>query len=154
MKKLYSVILIMALAFGGIINVNSTVKASDTGQCIDGSYLSTGDSSEVTVGSDARGIYLRSGSSSMVKAGTGRITAGGTTVAQKIVSDVSITVRVERLVNGRWQIYTSWSATRYNAGAVSTSKTLSVPTGYYYRTHSIHSANSDSSSSASSGLWI
>lgn len=130
------------------------VNASDLGECIDGSYLTNDDVSEGMSGPMTKGIHLRSGSSSISKAGTGMITAGGTTIAQKIVSTVSVTVRVERLVNGSWQTYTSWSSTRYDAASATTSRTLSVPTGYYYRAHCFHSANSDSSGSYTNGLWI
>lgn len=144
--------IIMCLSLFMLNNVS--ISAADIGDYIDGSYLVNEDSSEVVVEGLTRGIYYKSGSSSISKAGAGKITAGGTTIAQQIVSTVSVTVRVERLVNGNWQVYTSWTTTRYNAASASSSKTLSVPTGYYYRTHCFHSANSDSSGSASSGLWI
>lgn len=154
MKKILSFVLIFVFSLGIAFSMQGSVKAAQIGDCIDGSYLIDGDTSEVTVGAVTRGVYLGSGSSSLSRAGTGKITSGGTTIAQKVVSTVSVTVRVERLVNGNWQIYTSWTTTRYNAAAASSSKTLSVPTGYYYRTHCFHSANTDSSTSSSSGIWI
>lgn len=154
MKKVISIALTFIIMIG-LINTNSLfVRANNSAEMIDGSYLLNEESSEVVVEFLTRGAYLKSGSSSIVKAGTGKITAGGTTVAQKVVSSVSITVRVERLVNGTWQIYDSWSSTRYNAASASSSKVLSVPSGYYYRAHCMHYANSDASSSVSNGIWI
>ena len=45
-------------------------KASDAPECVDGSYLTNEDSSEVTVGSMSRGVYLKSGSSTYYKSWT------------------------------------------------------------------------------------
>lgn len=103
---------------------------------------------------ETRGVYLQSGYSQISKVGDGKIVVGGTTNAQKIVSEVSINVNVERKVDGVWKHYTSWTTTKNNAIAVSTSKTLSVPKGYYYRVKSVHYANSDVSSSATGGIYI
>ena len=154
MKKIYSLILVAVLSLGCSLGMDVSVRAAENKEYIDGSYLTNETESEGLGNISTRGEYYRSGSSTIAKTGTGKIAAGGTTVAQKVVANVSVTVRVERLVNGTWQVYTSWSATRYNAAMASTSKALSVPTGYYYRTHSFHSANSDSSSSVSNGIWI
>ena len=101
-----------------------------------------------------RGVYLQSGFSKISKPGDGKITAGGNTSAQKVVSEVSINVNVERKVNGDWEHYTSWTSTKKNAIAVTSYKTLTVPKGYYYRVRSAHYANSDVSSSATGGLYI
>lgn len=101
-----------------------------------------------------RGVYLQGGFSKISKPGDGKITAGGNTSAQKVVSEVSINVNVERKVNGDWEHYTSWTSTKKNAIAVTSYKTLTVPKGYYYRVRSVHYANSDVSSSATGGLYI
>lgn len=147
--------LVICFTFLGVLLGNPiSVKAADMGDCIDGSYLTYEESSEGMVGQITRGVYLGSGSSTISKVGTGKIAAGGTTIAQSIVSSVAVNVRVERYVNGSWQIYTSWSTTRYNAASASSSKTLTVPKGYYYRTHCFHAANSDASSSVTNGIWI
>ncbi len=101
-----------------------------------------------------RGVYLQSGFSKISKPGDGKITAGGNTTAQKVVSEVSINVNVERKVNGNWEHYTSWTTTKKNTIAVTSYKTLTVPKGYYYRVRSVHYANSDVSSSSTGGLYI
>ena len=101
-----------------------------------------------------RGVYLQSGFSKISKAGTGKITAGGNTTAQKLVSEVSINVNVERKVDGSWRHYTSWTSTKNNAIAVTSYKTLTVQKGYYYRVKCVHYANSDVSSSYTNGVYI
>lgn len=153
-RNILSILLTMIMVCTLFLGVQSDVKASDGSECIDGSYLTNDDSSEATVGSMTRGIYLKSGSSTITKAGAGKIAVGGNTVAQKTVDKVALTVIVERLVNGKWLSYSSWSTTKYNTVYVSSSKTLTVPTGYYYRVCCIHHANSDVSDSYTNGIYI
>lgn len=150
LSLLVSMIMVCVLAIG----MQGTVEAADELLCVDGSYLTHDDSSEVTVGSMSRGIYLKSGSSNITRAGTGKIGAGGNTVGQSTVSKITVVVTVQQYRNGNWYNYTSWSATNYNSSYVSTSKTLSVPTGYYYRVYCTHYANSDVSGSYTDGIYI
>ena len=82
------------------------------------------------------------------------IAAGGNTVGQKSVSKITVVVKVQRYVNGNWNSYTSWTTTNYNSSYVSSSKTLSVPTGYYYRVCCTHYADSDVSGSYTNGIYI
>lgn len=145
-----SLIMICSLFFGSILTVN----AAEESECVDGSYLVNEDSSEVTVGSKTRGIYLKSGSSSIVREAPGKLTAYGDTVGQMVVSKITVNVIVQRLVNGSWQHYDSWTATNYNSAYVSSSKTKYVPTGYYYRVCCNHYANSDVSGSFTNGIYI
>lgn len=152
MKKLVSVVMAMIMVLSLGMSVNA--QAADEPICIDGSYLLDKDSSEVTVGSMTRGVYLKSGSSTLNKQGTGLIGAGGDTTGQKKVNHIEVLVRVQRLVNGKWQYYTSWSASKENTYYVSTSKILSVPTGYYYRVYCTHYAGSDVTESYTDGLYI
>lgn len=153
-NKILSLIMAMVMVCALLIGTQKNVQATDIAECVDGSYLTNDDSSEVTVGSKSRGIYLKSGSSNIVRAGTGKIGAGGNTVGQKVVSKITVDVTVERYVNGKWGYYTSWVETNYNSVYVSTSKTLSVPTGYYYRVYCVHYANSDVSDSYTDGIYI
>ena len=152
MKNLVSVVMAMIMVLS--LGISANVQAADEPVCIDGSYLLDTDSSEVTVGSMTRGIYLKSGSSTINKQGSGRIGAGGDTTGQMIVDNISVLVRVQRLVDGKWRYYTSWSAKKSNAAYVNSSKILSVPTGYYYRVWCTHYAGSDSTESYTDGLYI
>ena len=107
-NKIFSLIMTMVMVCALFISTQKNVQASDIPECVDGSYLTNDDSSEVTVGPMSRGIYLKSGSSNIVRAGTGKIGAGGNTVGQKTVSKITVDVTVERYVNGKWGYYTSW----------------------------------------------
>ena len=152
MKKFLSVMMAMVMVLS--LGMSVDAQAADEPICIDGSYLLDADSSEVTVGSMTRGVYLKSGSSTINKQGTGLIGAGGDTTANMAVDKISVLVRVERLVNGNWVRYTSWSASKKNAYYVNSSKKLSVPTGYYYRVWCTHYANSDVTDSYTDGIYI
>lgn len=154
MKKLRAVLVVSVLILGVMVTPSKHVQAADVGECIDGSYLIDENNSEGEDTKITRGMYLKSGTSSITEVGTGKIVASGKTVGQTTVSKISVIVRVEKLVNGSWQAYTTWSATNYNSAYVSTSKTLSVPTGYYYRVYSTHTANSDISDSFTNGIHI
>ena len=154
-KKVVSMITVIAMIFGmsSMIPMESVKAAEET--MIDGSVLLNDEEESVgEMKQETRGQYLQTGTSKIVKAGTGKIAVGGTTIAQRTVSSIKVTVIVERLVNGSWESYTSWSASKTNAYSVSTSKTLTVPRGYYYRVRSIHNASSDRGTSNTSGLYI
>ncbi|WP_461812452.1 DUF6147 family protein [Faecalimonas sp.] len=103
---------------------------------------------------EPRGQYLQKGISSLGKIGKGKIKVTGTTIAQKTVAEIKVSVMVEREVKGDWVSYTSWSASDKNTHFLTTSKTLKVPRGYYYRVRSIHSANSDGGHSNTNAIYV
>lgn len=152
LKLFLSCVAVCVLCLSNVIGI----QAAEGEECIEGSYLIEEDYSEGTSksGMQTWGVYLGSGTSSIAKVGTGKIAAGGRTVGQRVVNTISVTVRVERLVNGKWVSYTSWTTTKSNSAIASSSKTLSVPTGYYYRVYCIHKANSDVSDSITDGIYI
>lgn len=156
MKKIVSMIVAVSLATGIFAMIPAEqAKAAEEIITVDGSALL--EDAEESVGEmimQTKGQYLQTGSSKIVRAGVGKITVGGTTIAQKQVSKVQVSVIVERLVNGSWLRYTSWSASKINAYSVATSKTLTVPRGYYYRVRSIHNANSDIGNSNTGALYV
>lgn len=155
-KKLVAIITIITMTIGTFATIPSeTVRAAEEETMVDGSVLLN--DAEESVGEmepEARGQYLQTGTSKIVRAGTGKITVGATTVAQKQVSTIKAAAMVERLVNGNWVSYTSWTASKTNAYSLTTSKTLTVPRGYYYRVRSIHSANSDIGNSNTDALYV
>lgn len=155
-KKIVSMIVAVSLVTGIFTMFPSEqVKAAEEIITVDGSALL--EDAEESVGEmigQTKGQYLQTGSSKIVRAGVGKIAVGGTTIAQRTVSTIQVSVMVERLVNGSWLSYTSWSASKTNTYSVSTSKTLTVPRGYYYRVRSIHNANSDRGHSNTNALYV
>ena len=155
MKKAIAIVLTMVMFVSFGLTGAMQVQAADELVCVDGSYLlddaneSTGDLKISTWG-----YYLKSGTSSLSEIATGKIGVGGSTTGQRVVDEISVTVCVQRLVNGRWQNYHTWDAEKTNAAYVSTSKTLTVPTGYYYRVCCSHYAASDAGTSNTDALYI
>ena len=155
-KKIVTMIVAVSLAIGifPIIPAEQAKAAEEIITIDDSVLLEDAEESIGEMGSQTKGQYLQSGSSRIVKSGTGKITVGGTTIAQRQVSKIKVSVMVERLLDGKWASYTSWSASKTNAYSVSTSKTLTVPRGYYYRVRSIHNANSDIGNSNTNALYV
>ena len=154
MRRIIARILVIVMAIGLISSNAINAKAVETAEQVDGSYLLEDDSSVGTAVPLTRGIYLKSGTSVIRKTGYNSIAAGGDTIAQKTVSKIAITVEVQWLVSGSWKTLTTWSVTKTNTTDVSTSKTLTVPNGHFYRVYCRHYANSDSSGSFTNGIYI
>lgn len=154
MNKFLSAILAGVMVCTLALGTTNVAKANDEPIIVDGSELTNDESSVVTVEALTRGIYLKSGSSSLVDKGNGKIAAGGDTIGQTKVDSISVYVRVQQLLDGKWVAYTYWSASDTDAYYVSTSKVLTVEKGYYYRTYCTHRADSDVSGSYTSGIYI
>ena len=154
MKKRY-LSLVCVIAF--LLSVSGVnVRASEELTMIDGSYLTHEEESDGEAYLINRGVDLQAGTSKVSKASSTAINAGGTTTAKHTVDEIGIVVVVERLKSGSstWTYYRTWEVTKENSSYVSSSKNLTVPTGYYYRVRCTHWANSDASSSSTNGVYI
>ena len=154
MKKRYLSLVCVIAFLLSISGVN--VQASEELTMIDGSYLTHEEESVGEAVLIMRGEDLQTGTSKVSKASSTAINAGGTTTAYHVVDDIGIVVVVERLKKGTstWSYYRTWDAEKTNASSVSSSKKLTVPSGYYYRVRCTHWANSDASSSFTNGIYI
>ena len=152
-KKLMMILLAVTLCVTSLFSVNIQANAEDMGEEVPYESLLTEDSLIGHMQSQTWGVYLSSGTSTINDAGGGKIGAGGATSAASYCK-VTVNVIVERKVNGSWGRVTSWSATNSNALFVTTGKTISVASGYYYRVRCTHYAASDSSSSYTGALWM
>lgn len=155
-KKLVSIVVALAMICGMLLMIpTEVVRAADGERIVDGSVLL--DDVEESVGEMipiTKGQYLQNGRSSIGKIGTGKIKVSATTNAQQQVATIKAAVVVERLVNGSWLSYTSWTVSRTNAYALTTSKEMVVPRGYYYRVRTVHVANSDIGNSNTNALYV
>lgn len=150
-KRLLSVVCVMAMILSvSVINV----RASE--QMVDGSYLTNDEESVGEAVLVMRGDDLQTGTSKVSKSSSTTIAAGGTTAAKHVVDEIGVAVAVERLKVGSssWSFYKSWENEKYNSSYVSSSKTLTVTRGYYYRVRCLHWANSDVSTSSTNGVLL
>lgn len=152
-KKLTMILLALVLCTTSLFTANMKANAEEIEEEVTYESLMTEDALIGNMQSQTRGVYLSSGTSIINDAGGGKIGAGGSTTAAKKCK-VSVNVVVERKVGTSWVRVTSWTATNTNALVVSTGKTISVASGYYYRVRCVHSASTDTSSSCTSSLWM
>lgn len=143
-KRILSVVSMIAIITTMLFTEGTTVLAEETPVIVDGSYLTTEDSSEGFTQSDSllRGVHLMEGNSGISKAGRGRIYAYGATAAEHDVDFISVVVFVERYneETGGWGQVATWTVEDENTYYVSTGKTVIVERGYYYRVHCEHYA--------------
>ncbi len=155
-KKILSMIVATTMILGVFFVIPiEEVKAAEEKIAVDGTVLL--DDAEESIGEMipiTKGQYLQTGSSRIGQIGTGKIKVSATTIAQKKVSTIKTAVMVERLVNGSWLSYTSWTATKTDAYSLTTAKEMVVPRGYYYRVRTVHVANSDVSNSNTNALYV
>ncbi|SHJ45223.1 DUF6147 family protein [Hespellia stercorisuis] len=140
MKRIISLLCAVAI-LGGITFVSgSKVIAADT-DYVDGSYLTE---QEESYGSSrnalTRGEFLSTGDCSISKAGRGRVYVYGSTTANSTVDYISVTMSVEQYneKDNAWHQIDYWDTEKTNTYFVSTSKSIVVERGYYYRVHAMH----------------
>lgn len=156
MRKRIVSICLAAFLVGGLSMASiKEAKASDE-KIIDSSKLTH---ENEAVGYDTkitRGTELLTGYSKVTKLGKGKIYAGGTTIATHVVDDVQIAVIVERAreEDDSWEVYDTWQKKNLNTDRVASNRTLYVDGDYYYRVRCFHSANGESSSSFTDGIYI
>lgn len=152
-KKLTMILLAFVLCTTSLFTVDMIANAEETGEEVKYESLLTEDALIGNMQSQTWGVYLVDGTSVINDAGGGKIGAGGKTTAAKYCK-VSVNVVVERKVSSSWARVTSWTATNASALLVTTGKTISVASGYYYRVRCVHSASTDTSSSCTGALWM
>ena len=152
-QKIIALLLVMMLGVCGVYVDGLEARAEDMGEDLDYSLLLTGDALVGSQQSQTWGVYLAEGNSIINRISSTKIGAGGNTIAAK-KCQVSVTAIVEKLTNGSWVRVTSWTSTTTSGYSAMVSKSLTVPTGYYYRVRSSHYAASDVSSSWTDALWM
>lgn len=140
-KKIVSVIT-SVMVFCCIVGVSLTnVKADDSApKSVDGSYLTSADSSTGYTPNDERGQHLMDGQCSITKSGTKRIYTYGATTADHTVDALAVIVYVDKYneKDGKWHQIDAFSKKVENDYYVATSKSIQVDRGYYYRVHASH----------------
>lgn len=153
-KKMLSMFLAVMICIVGMTQWE--VKASEEIECedIDMSSLMTEGALTGYIENQTWGVYLASGTSTINKISASKVGAGGTTNAAK-KCNVSITSILEQKnSSGSWVRVISWTQDNTNAFYAGISKSVTVPSGYYYRVRSYHYAGSDTASSHTNALWV
>lgn len=160
MKSLKKIFLPLLLMVGVVLGTLHVTAADELlGTVVDGSVLTDKTDVESVAYPWLRGSYLSSGSGRLAIAGTGSVTLIGSTSAYQVVDEIKVTLRLQRLENGKWvHVLTMGPRTAYNSNYVSNSRTYSVARGYYYRVTGSHTVieggRPESTTSATDGIWV
>lgn len=153
-KRLLMSMLAMVVCVTGIWCFSMKVNAETVSEDIDVSYLMTEDAILGYSQNQTWGVYYSDGYSIINKISSTKIGAGGVTNAA-VKCEVRVTAILERKTSsGSWARVTSWTQTNENAFSAMISKSVTVPSGYYYRVRCSHYAGSDSSTSCTNALWM
>lgn len=165
MKKRFLSAICTFLVMVCVLMTSLTDVEASNEEKYDGSYLTNQDSSVGKTHSDVvtRGTYLMDGECSITKAGRGRIYVYASTTANiEKVDYISTVIYVDRYneETKSWGQIDFWQVEDTNTYFVSTSKSMAVDRGYYYRVHADHVAGMDSepayeeATSLTNGIWI
>lgn len=160
-KRILSVItsiaILCTMMTASIVNVEAS---NEEVKCVDGSYLTTNDSSVGYTPSRTRGAYLMTGDCSITKAGLSRVYAYASTTANREVKYMATLIYVDQYdeKSDEWgQIY-GWAVDSKNDFFLSTAQTVSVDRGYYYRVRARHIAGDeypyDETASVTNGIYL
>lgn len=122
------------------------VQASDSEmKMVDGSYLTTEESSTGYSSPKTRGLYLMDGSCSITNAGLTRVYAYASTTANQDVNYLATLVYVEQYHEDvdDWGQVAYWVEEAFNDNYMSTAKSVKVDRGYYYRVRANHIAGDE-----------
>ena len=155
-KRFLAVACTLALTVILAVAGRTEIHAKENLPMVDGSYL-THESESIGYATPlTRGQYLQMGYSKIVRLGPGVVYAGGTTAAWNTSESVQISVMVEKCKGEGepWYFVDGWHKENNNADLVSANRRVEVEGDWYYRVRSIHSVNSDMSSSYTDGIFI
>lgn len=160
-KRILSTLAIFSLLICMTIIPKFSVMANEGQKIVDGSYLTTEESSTgISSNQMTKGTHLMTGECSITNAGIGRIYAYAATTANHKVDYAYVIIYVERYLEDvdAWGHVDAWSEEVTDDYYVATSKSLEVEPGYYYRVRAEHIVfmgdESEETASATDGIFI
>lgn len=162
-KRILSFFSIVALCVAMAGSVVSAETSDPDLKCVDGSYLTTEDSSTgYSHPPMTKGEYLMTGVSTISKAGLTRVYAYASTTANQTVDYMATLVHVERYneETDGWGYVYAWAEEAENADYMSTADSVKVDRGYYYRVRTRHIAGDyddypyDETASVTNGILL
>lgn len=155
MKKRFTICMMaITLFFSGVMGVPVKAQEQTLEDRKSFSFLVDDSLALTDSGVSPLGVYLIEGMCVISDKGNGKIAVGGTTIAAKNCR-ISVNVVLEkRSTNSQWTRVKSWSDTQTYDDYAGVSKYYYVESGYYYRVWATHTANYDTSSTQTDGIWI
>lgn len=152
-----SMVILASMTSVSVVNAQA---ADNESKIVDGSYLTTEDSSKGYSSSKARGKYLMTGECSISNAGLTRVYAYASTTANQQVNYLATLVYVEQYHEDvdDWGQVAYWVEEAFNDNYMSTAKSVKVDRGYYYRVRANHIAGDEypyeETASVTNGIFV
>ena len=161
-KRILSIMAAFSMVICIAVTPEVKATATEIPKIVDGSYLTTEESSTGTTSSkETRGVHLMDGECSITNAGIGRIYTYAATTANHEVDRVIVFIYVERYLEDvdAWGHVAAWSEEVNNDYYVATSRSLEVEPGYYYRVRAEHivfegNDSPEETYSVTNGIWV
>ena len=160
-KRIISIAAAFSFLICIVVAPEINAAASEDYKIVDGSYLTTDETSTGTTSSkETRGIHLMDGECSITNAGIGRIYTYAATTANHEVDRFVVIIYVERYLEDvdAWGHAAAWVEEVTDDYYVATSKSLEVDPGYYYRVRAEHivfeGEESEETFSYTNGIWV
>lgn len=160
-KRIISIATAFSFLICIVVAPEINAAASEDYKIVDGSYLTTDETSTGTTSSkETRGIHLMDGECSITNAGIGRIYTYAATTANHEVDRLVVIIYVERYLEDvdAWGHAAAWVEEVTDDYYVATSKSLEVDPGYYYRVRAEHIVfegdESEETFSYTNGIWV
>ena len=160
-KRIISIAAAFSFLICIVVAPEINAAASEDYKIVDGSYLTTDETSTGTTSSkETRGIHLMDGECSITNAGIGRIYIYAATTANHEVDRLVVIIYVERYLEDvdAWGHAAAWVEEVTDDYYVATSKSLEVDPGYYYRVRAEHivfeGEESEETFSYTNGIWV
>lgn len=151
-KKRIAMAMMGFMLLGGICNISTiTSHAEDMPGYHE--YVNTEDEVIDTWYGIARGTYLRSGTSGLKQAGSGKVNVSGTTNANKVCDSVKATVHLDESADGGshfGNIASYYYEEKNTSSCHGSEANISVTKGYKYHVRGVHSATKGSTTETTS----
>lgn len=162
-KKVLATVCTLTIMISLFMTASADAKAFENKKS-DGSYLTHNDYAidRINSGVQIRGTHLMDGECSITKAGRGKIYVYASTTGNHDVDYISTVIYIDRYneKTNSWGQIDFWQVEDKNTYYVSTSKTMTVERGYYYRVHADHVAGMiadypyEEATTLTDGIWI
>ncbi|MDD3360958.1 MAG: DUF6147 family protein [Hespellia sp.] len=160
-KRVLSMLCAIVMLMGIVVVPTVETYAAEGDRCVDGSYLTQQEEANGSYTSKSRGAYMMEGDCSISKAGRHRIYVTGSTTANTVVPRIGVTMYVQEYnkTDDAWYQIDGWDTTGTDKYYISTSKSIVVTGGTYYRVAADHQCaplddEGDIGFSATDGIWI
>lgn len=156
--KIIKIMIICVLALNlSVFNVYAD-GLDDLGKVIDGSKLTSQETSQNVKNSVMRGNILNQGIAQITNQGSGKVNVYGATTCHVTCDRVTLDLTLQRYSGGYWNNVKTFEYSANNVATLSKSNNVTVTKGYYYRVKGLSTAKKgstiESQAPVTDGIWV